>query len=171
MGATLVVLLSAQSCLLPPPAEEVPAVENNPPRVVPSTPNYWTGPKMMSTTCEEYRFKASVTDPDDDDALEFRVFLDYHRLDHPFGVPATVFNPDENLPLEFTVNPQEFPRISGQVVTDKPHMVELLVADRPFYNDDTAPSGRAVEPDGLTASFVWTVQLTHDEDQACVELQ
>tara|TARA_Y100001934_G_scaffold106779_1_gene131229 strand:+ start:181 stop:732 length:552 start_codon:yes stop_codon:yes gene_type:complete len=165
--------LPAAGCLLPPPVDEASELVNLAPRIVPEslTPDPTEGPKVMSTACESYPFFARITDPDRNDTLYWRVFLDYHRDDAPVLTEVQVLTPDPNSLvsvdlIQFNVSPNDELLVGGGRLNE-PHMVELLVSDRPFNEAPIEPEGRVIQAEeGLTDSFIWTVEIT-DEPRPC----
>lgn len=164
--ATVLLLLHI-GCLLPPAGEEIPPTDNLPPRVLLESlfPDPTDGPVAMSRQCPSYQFFARLSDPDPQDTLYWRVFVDYHRDGQALQRLVTPVGPADRgqTPVIFFVDPLD-PRLSPPAGGSTVHMVELLVADRPFRDDLSIPLARSVEEDGLLGSFIWTVDL---EDTAC----
>ncbi len=143
-------------------------VQNQPPRILPASlnPPPEEGWRRMSINCTTpYIFLASVSDPDADDTVYWRVFIDYHRDENDRLPPVGELLPNAADPraervLSFPVMATD-PNFGSRL--GEPHAVELWVADRPFYTDGRSPLGRAVQGDGvdqgLTDSFVWAVGL------------
>ncbi|MEK7704787.1 MAG: hypothetical protein AAB426_07485 [Myxococcota bacterium] len=164
-------LVGASACLLPPPITELPAEQNQPPRIEPTSLRWdpTDGPRTMSTHCASYRFYALVSDPDAEDTLYWRVFVDYHRDRNPLETEEHVLDPQAgDRSLSFSVDPQgdtRFGVAEGRLA--QAHTVELFVADRPFYQDERPPLARAVEDGGEVDSFIWTVELSDAVDLDC----
>ncbi|MBI5509240.1 MAG: hypothetical protein HY903_10855 [Deltaproteobacteria bacterium] len=174
MSAKWLIFLVLPACLLPPAVDEVATPVNQPPRIDPVTlsPSPAMGPIFMSIDCNAYRFYATITDPDPDDTIYWRVFLDYHRDRRRLFTEVKSLAPDpgqtnEGRSLLFTVYPNDERFKDGDLTYTEPHTVELLVADRGFF-DGPEPQARTVDPDGLIASFVWPVQLGTTADPGCV---
>lgn len=159
MVCSAMVFLEA-GCLLPPPVEEAEKVQNQPPRIEPDSlaPHPTDGPTELWTECENaYQFFATVTDPDVGDVIYWRRFIDYHQQR-----PATltqVGSIQKTTPggvIQFDIDAKDPLFDAGAPV--ETHIVELMISDRPFY-EDTAhrPYGRAVEEGGLTDSFAWPI--------------
>lgn len=171
MLKAVVVLTFSSGCILPPPIEEVAVPVNNPPRILPDqlSPVPTDGPAFLSVNCDSVHFFAALSDPDGD-VLYWRVFINYHSYPQP--VRVDIEQPDVNQPtrrrsIQFQIDPSD--ARFGTDPIGRPHMVELLVADQPFYEDERPPVARAVTEDeygepGLTDSFIWTVGL---EDTPC----
>lgn len=164
--------LVCSACLLPPPVIELPAEQNHPPRIEPTSLRWdpTDGPRQMSTHCPGYRFYALVSDPDESDTLYWRVFVDYHRDRTPLESEVHFLDPQPgDRSLSFSVDPQSDTRFGvAEGRLTQAHTVELLVADRPFHTaDDRLPLARAVEDDGEIDSFIWTVELLDTIDPDC----
>ena len=156
-------------CLMPPDTDELSPVENRPPRILHEKLSPWPsdGPMIQSLTCERYLFSATVTDPDQGDRLYWRIFLDYYRDPRPEEAEGGEASLEAGtVTLEFYVNPNDSHFSS---LLTEPHLVELLVADRPFFEDSRFPRGRALPDDALTASAQWTIRLTQVADQETVK--
>ena len=173
LGPAMVVMGGLMGCLLPPPIGQAPDEYNLPPQIIPDslTPAPTEGPKLMSIHCSGYPFFARISDPDQNDTLYWRVFLDYHRDENPILSEVQVLPPGPNRLvdadlIQFTISPNNELFIGGGRM-DEAHQVELLVSDRPFESQPIAPEGRGlVDESGLWDSFVWTVELT-DEARSC----
>ena len=173
LGPAMVVKGGLQGCLLPPPIGPAPDEYNLPPQIIPDslTPAPTEGPKLMSIHCSGYPFFARISDPDQNDTLYWRVFLDYHRDENPILSEVQVLPPGPNrlvdaALIQFTISPNNELFIGGGRM-DEAHQVELLVSDRPFESQPIAPEGRVlVDESGLWDAFVWTVELT-DEARSC----
>ncbi|MBI3179056.1 MAG: hypothetical protein HYZ27_05305 [Deltaproteobacteria bacterium] len=157
------------ACVLPPPNEEGVPVQHQPPRILPASLNPppeegWRNISIQCTT--PYIFLASVSDPDADDTVYWRVFVDYQRVENdrlpPIGeLPPNAADPRAERVLSFPIMSTD-PNFGARLA--EPHTVELWVADRRFHTDGRSPLGRAVQGEGadagLTDSFVWAVGLT-----------
>jgi len=168
----LFLLLASSACLLPPPITELPTEDNLPPRIEPTSLRWdpTAGPRPMSTRCPTYRFYALVSDPDENDTIYWRVFVDYHRDPNPLdSSDVHVLDPQPGeRPLTFSVDPTTDDRFGvAEGRMNEPHTVELLVADRPFFADERPPLARAVEGSGEIDSFIWTVELSDVDDPDC----
>lgn len=148
-------------CLLPPPIEEVAQPDNQAPRIIPDSLSPWPveGPTQLSVECDRYAFSATLTDPDLSDALYWRVFVDYKHDPNPGDAEEgkEITPREERFPIQFTISPEDT-RFGSTLET--PHLIELLVSDRPFFKDERPLRGRAVPADALTDSVIWTVILT-----------
>ena len=151
-------LVALGGCLMPPPIEEVSPPDNQPPRILKASLSPPTGKAdVLDQSCAPYSYKADVADPDIDDKLYWRVFLDYYRDNKPGEAKSGAVTPrGESAPIGFTVDPNDS-RFKN--LLSEPHFVELLVSDRPFFDDDRFPLGRAVPDDAVTDVVVWTVVL------------
>ncbi len=171
MGLLSVSLLPG--CLMPPGGDELPAIVNQPPRIIPGSldPGPQLGPKVISTRCDAgYSFVAQLTDPDED-TLFWRVFIDYYRDPRPYdSSEVQVLSPRPNdpiRPIRFSIDPKD-PRFGEPPLFSVPHKVELLVSDRPFIEDlERQHAARTPQADGEVDSFVWAIELTDREDQQC----
>jgi hypothetical protein len=162
-------LMTESGCLMPPATEEVSPPSNQPPRIVPDSLAPWpaNGPVHMSTLCTAYDFRAIISDPDPDDKIYWRVFVDYYRDARPEEASTITSSSvaGESLTAAFSISPNDT-RLGG--LQSEPHLIELLVSDRPFYNDGRWQPGRAVPAEALTDSVTWTVVLTSD-DSSCAQ--
>ena len=150
-------LCALSACLIPPPGDELPPIENRPPRIITTSlsPGLSTGPVSINSACPD-EFAAAVTDTEGD-VLFWRVFLDYHRnlpgARSPAVTSIALDLPDQAVEVRFPVDGTEF-------ALGNPHTVELIVADRAFSEDREDPEGRVlVDENGFTDSFIWTVVL------------
>ncbi len=174
----LSILLLLTACVMPPPVEELPELQNSPPRILPNslTPQSTSGFKRVSIRCPDVEFYASLTDPDVGDTLYWRVFLDYFADPYPLDTEVRPISPDPrgkqvSHPIFFTIDPSD-ERFDVHSRLGEPHLVELLVADRPFYDNDREPLARTAGEEnedgeieeGEVDSFVWTLMLT---DEPC----
>jgi hypothetical protein len=178
MACRALALVALTGCILPPPIEEGSDVENQPPRILVETlsPPPQDLPKRMSVQCAQYRFFANVQDPDPNDTIYYRVFIDYlnnsdaERLDTEVkDKPPDETNPGAARLLTFSVDPTDERFGPESTKFEVSHAVELLISDRPFSTFEQAPVGRVVEEDGLTDSYTWPVQLEADVVEGCVE--
>ena len=166
----VVSMLILPGCLLPPPLEEEVEITNQAPRIVVESliPHPASGPILMNANCSSYSFRASITDPDIGDVLHWRVFLDYHRDTDRLDSNVSKVEVDPNSlssgqPILFTVDPSD-EKFFYDVNTDGVHTVELLVSDRPFYQEAVFPEGRSLTTDdALIDSFVWPVFIESSE--------
>ena len=166
------VLMLMTGCIVPAQRNKDPDFFNNAPRVIPRFPEVTEGPFAMDVDCESYSFLAVVEDPDPDDTVYWRYFLDYHD---DTTSKSTQIRPERDTalqaaPITFPVRPSDFPD-SDPVVESTFHTVELFAADRRFF-DQAEPLGRVVEDDGKTDSFVWPVRLLPSDgfcDQEAVQ--
>ena len=119
---------------------------------------------MLTTGCPPYLFLAQLVDPDVQDTLYWRVFINYNRQD-PENLIATEVHQyvqtDNPTPISFSIDAQD-PSFNNPVGSGIPDQVELLVSDRPFATDTREPVGRSVLDNGLSDAFIWTVYRTND---------
>ena len=173
MTATATLLSGNAGCLVPPPIPDEPVYQNNAPRIDINKldPHPIEGPVQMSANCTSYTFRAQIVDRDFNDTLYWRVFLDYHRdwfqeslVQEVFADPST----QGVQQVSFSVYPSDTRFFQGANALG-PHTVELLLADRPF-NDDNFPPGRDTfsDSDGYIDSFIWPVEIVA-EDLPCEE--
>jgi hypothetical protein len=174
-----VAIQTASGCILPPPISEGSEVHNQPPRILPETlvPPPSSLPKLISTAClTGYTFTATVREPDAEDSTFWRFFIDYKNNEEyqKLGaevteVPPNPAEPDLARVITFIVDPTD-PRfdgvVEGKTPLERPHTVELLVADRDF-RDGRIPMARAVDEEGLTDSAVWSIELDDKFDDNC----
>lgn len=153
--------VASQACLLPPPVDEASPESNRQPTIEPVSPTIDGEPFTLSCT-NNTTFIANLNDPDPNDTLHYRVFLDYYRS-----------APEDLLAIE----PTDVVRVRGQSRTivfevgvgdgpfaERPsetHVVELFVVDRRFDDetpvfDETTVAKNAISP-GLSASYRWTI--------------
>ena len=178
LGWFVGVSLLLSSCLLPPPMQGETYSDNHPPRVLIDSlvPHPTTGPLKLSANCPPHQFHAIVTDPDQGDAIYWRVFIDYHRDDEPLQteVRTLEFDPaqqEQRQSLNFDIDPRDerFDKGGGVNAT---HTVELLISDRPFNNQGVFPVGRSVDAEeGFLDSSVWPVPLEASNDDCPDESQ
>lgn len=161
-AALVCALLPLVACLLPPPVDEAETVPNLPPRIEPDslTPAPTEGVKNMTTLCPPYQFFAELTDPDPDDTLYWRVFLDYNLQQVPNLLATEIRSTMPGVTINFDVDPND-PRFQTSGTFTAVHTVELFIADRPFTNVARQPYARSVETDGLTDSFMWAIDLSN----------
>jgi hypothetical protein len=172
MSRLLAMLLFLPACLLPPQVDEVSAPKNQPPRIEPNalSPTPQSGPVFMSVDCPSYSFYAAISDPDAEDTLYYRIFLDYSRDPRKLFTDVKRIASDngqaDTKAISFKINPNDERFADGDLTYTEPHAVELFVADRPFF-DGPEPEGRVVDADGLVATFVWPIQLAATADPSC----
>ena len=154
------VSLGLPGCLIPPDIDERVPVENQAPRIVHDKirPTNWLGAVPLSLQCPEIRFLARLADPDLNDEIFFKVFINYSTA-QPEETLSGSLTPEEWLygPLRFSINPKDL-RFNNAL--SEPHQVELLIADRAF---DEIGAGRDAGLGGSTDSVIWTTLLTPDE--------
>ena len=127
------------------------------------TPDPTEGPKVMTTKCNAYLFFAQVFDPDPQDTLYWRVFLDYYHQQPGAKLATEIRTAKSGTVISFNVDPND-PAFFTTGTFSEVHVVELFVADRPFDTLPRAPYGRNVEDPGLTDSFVWAIDLSSTAD-------
>ncbi|HET6347200.1 MAG TPA: hypothetical protein VFH51_19865, partial [Myxococcota bacterium] len=113
--------------------------------------------------CTSYPFFAQLTDPDPDDTLYWRVFLDYHHQQVPDRLATEIRTSAPGANITFDVDPTDRRFFPGGKFSQV-HTVELFVSDRPFVNVAQRPYARIVEADGLTDSFVWAIDLNNQDE-------
>lgn len=158
---------SVFACVLPAPIDEAGEGSNRAPRIVLDTvePDPALGPVLMSTQCANaYTFRVSVIEVDKRDTVYWRRFVDYHNRTR-----EEILESEVGMLLPNSAQPSAPRLISFQVSAsdpyfnarfDEPHVIEVLVADRPFI-DESRPIGRDVPPEALTDDFNWTIELTN----------
>ena len=138
-------------CVMPPDAEYVQTPVDLAPRIESPGPAPYLGVVEQALACDRL-YSANITDPDLNDTLYWRWFLDWHR--HPAQTSEiTVVVRDaqtQTVTVSFKVpgNDERF-----DALTTEPHIVELLVADRPFL-----PEPHQDPTPGKVTSMTWTVQ-------------
>lgn len=154
------------ACLLPPPFDESPPVDNLPPKILQGTltPNPIGAPLRLQTGCVRYSFVAAIDEPNLADVVYWRFFIDYFSDPAPHLTPiqkaeTNATNPQAPRLIEFGIDPND-PRFRDE----SPHVIELLISDRPFLTDARPPLGRAAEDDALMDNFQWAVDI---EEGAC----
>lgn len=162
MTATAFLLVvSFSGCVLPAEVENYPD-DNLPPRAEAFNPWPPGGIVRQSKheSCPPKTYHVALSDPDLDDTLTWRTFINYHKDRQQESTTRTVTNDPAGVPISFTVSADDA-RFEG--LEGVPHLIELLVADRPFTEDDRTP-GHTTEPGGQMDSIVWTVVLTQDPE-------
>jgi len=148
-------------CVMPPDAEYVLTPANQPPRITSASPTPYVAIVYQSPACEpiEQLYSVSVRDPDLTDTIYWRAFVDYST--NSTFASGQLDNADQDLPIPFPVRGDDsrFRKAMGV-----PHIVEIIVADRPFADDDRAPRAHALLNGGFTASTIWAVQYS---DTSC----
>jgi hypothetical protein len=146
-------------CVMPPDADYVQPPANQPPRIITSSssPTPYLGVVYQGPDCLplEQTYSVYVTDPDLGDKLYWRAFVDYeHNWPQGFASGA-LDNAGRELNISFAVRGDD---ARFGKLTDVPHMVELMVADRPFFDDDRDPRGHAIPVGALSDTIIWTVR-------------
>lgn len=150
----------AAGCLLPPPVDEADPETNRQPTIAPAFP---LPLEAVTLSCSSPTpFFANLNDPDVNDTLYWRLFIDYYRADADYLESTTVtpLPPDRGNARAVTFSISSTDAIL-QERPDEVHFVELFVADRRF--DDAAGSldndtlARIPISPGLTASYDWTI--------------
>lgn len=169
-------LLGHLGCIMPPPIEQGEESRNHAPRLVPDSPPPFQLPALLSEQCPEYIFRAIAEDPDPGDTLYWRVFIDYANDNNQLDVsdvkelPPDPSDPGFARTITFAVRPLD-PRFDNDPFEnkfDRGHVVELLVADRPFESAAIYPFGRSLTDDeGKTHTLIWAVELTPAELDNC----
>lgn len=163
------VCLGLAGCLLPPPVEEIPAPVNEAPMIEYDnlSPSPADGVQVYSTRCRSYRLFGELTDPNTTDTLYVRVFIDYAIDPRPETTEIIELLPQTGITsrfFEFEIDPLN-ERFRGL----GPHTVELFVADRPFFDDERVPKGRAVPDGALMDTHTWAVELVDVDDSQCTQ--
>ncbi len=143
-------------------------MENHPPRLTTVDPPPTILPARLSVDCPFWPFYAGAADPDAEDSIYWRVFINYATNTPQQKVAAEVrelpgnpLQPGADRSFNFPVETNDIRfSASGDPITTM-HAVEVLIADRPF-DDLREPRARVPEEGGLTDSFVWPVRLTTD---------
>lgn len=163
------------ACVLPPPIEQAPGFANQAPRILVETllPRPSEMPIEMTTDCADgYDFNLSVFDLDDQDSIYWRVFLDFAA--NRFQAEEFNLAEGEVLPssanqgrrqVRFTVDAFDARFFSGTSPFAEPHVVEIIVSDRPF-SDASPLEGRrpdtAAFPEAQIDLFAWSVALSQN---------
>ena len=174
MASRACLLLLMGGCIMPPAIDEGVTLSNQAPRILPEslTPDPANLPKTISVVCEPgYMFLARVRDPDPLDTIYWRTFVDYSQMSlaEKLGsrideeLPSTPPNPEVSRLVTFPVFGSDF---GGDFSV--PHVLDLLVSDRPFTNDEQDRVGRKVEEDGLTDIYTWAIKLIPTSDENCL---
>lgn len=162
MCAALVTTVTfSHGCVLPPEVTSLEDVDNRPPRIVPRSlsPDPLEGPVQLG--CEPRLFFARLEDPDPDDVLYWRVFVNFDRDTDPFAAEVLTTRAfGDSAVISFAVDPAD-ERFVGDV--GEAQTVELFVADREFIDDPVGkPQAHTPAEGALTASFIWPVVLTEE---------
>lgn len=151
---------------LPPPRNRPPRILENlvsPPRSFPA-PTYFTGQNCPPIV----RFEAVVADPDIDDLITARWFVDYDPLNNP-----VVWKEDRIPPSGQEVRTTasallELNTTTGPLSVAGPHLIEVFVSDSQLINRDPQP--REIDPDGgiinpgYVDTYAWYINI---ENQVC----
>jgi hypothetical protein len=148
--------------VLPPPIDEAAPSENRPPTIDPILPTRDTQPVQLKCDGTTTPFLASINDPDVNDTLYYRFFIDYFRLPDADRLATTVTRAPPQRESARTAEADI--SANNAILAERPtdvHVIELLVADRAF--DDGNPNVAETEiarvpiEGGLTASYLWAV--------------
>lgn len=149
-------------CLIPYPIEERPIEINYPPFYVEGT---------ISPTPDEIHefdprvdldgvlFRVALDDPNLNDQLEYRWFIDYNR-DTGAPIQADSLSPGESGAIAYPFQPCLLPRTGGETI----HRIDLFVADRPFLQTPGPPVNQRVADGTGTLALTWFVRL---DDRLC----
>lgn len=164
MLPTIAIAAGLVGCVMPPDAEYILAPANQPPRITAASPAPYFGVVYQGPVCDpiEQRYSVWVLDPDLGDKLYWRSFVDYGSNWPQAFTSGELDNAEtqDNQGLSISVPVRGDDSRFGKLL-NVPHMVEIIVADRPFADDDRAPRGHVTS--GLSASTIWTVQYV-DKD-------
>ena len=170
MPRLLAPLLLLPGCLLPPQVDEVAPAKNQPPRIDPNllSPAPKDGPVFMSTSCPTYHFYATLSDPDIDDILHYRVFLDYNRDPQPMSTtrnargrlsapsavsPASVTRPWAELCMPWTERLMPAAALSWSRAVERTSSLRSVAEATPYETSHTARRGM-IETASRTATEV-----------------
>ena len=150
---------------MPPPVDEADPATNRQPTIDPQQ----VDARPVTLSCNTpTQFFANLNDPDIDDTLYWRFFIDYYRASAD-DLRATDDDVTAIPPRRGAARGVIFGvAATDATIQERPsdvHVVELLVADREFdrpFDEDTANDnsgliGRVAITPGLTASYVWTI--------------
>lgn len=153
-------VLIMPACLVVPAA--VPDLEedtaNRPPRIIDNLayPSPDETVVVLNNNCSSYVFNAYVSDPDHD-ALYYRVFVNYYLVSSPYmegGISAATLDGKGQALLRFYLSNRDnghFLAAANQGYSFD--VVELVVSDRPFLDNDY----RNTVPEGEQDRYVWTI--------------
>lgn len=151
--------LSLGACLLLPTGfSDPPPPANQPPRIL--IDSLQPGPGailVIRPSCTRLAFLAYVDDPDND-ALYWRVFADYQYFPYLVRQGNVLARPQpaESAAIAFELNPANTLSATELVHGVNAHAIELLVADRPFTEDQDF---RTVPADAQIDLYAWTIFL------------
>jgi hypothetical protein len=151
-------------CVMPPDAEYVLTPPNQPPQITLSAPAPYFGIVYQGPECDplEQRYSVWVLDPDVSDKLYWRAFVDYGTN---WPQAFTSGELDNNATAQAIGVPVRGDDSRFGKLIGVPHMIEIVVADRKFADDDRPPRGHAPEDTkGFVVSTIWTVQYV---DKGC----
>ena len=151
------IAVALAGCVMPPDAEYVQTPADQPPRIESASPLPYQGVVVQGPNCADQEYSANLTDPDLGDTLHWQYFIDYWR--HPSqkseGTPVSLNPQTQSAYVSFPVKGNDSRFDAATVGASEPHIVELIVADRPFAADPHAdPAG------GKVTFFTWTVRWT-----------
>lgn len=141
-------------CVMPPDAEYIGTPEDNAPAITDARPPPYLNFVDQATDCNRL-YSANITDPDVNDTVYYRWFVDWHRHQAQVSDVKTVTpaQRDPQTQLAFVSFPVAGNDERFDALTSEPHIVELLVADRPFAPDPHTPP-----TSGKVTSIIWTVR-------------
>jgi hypothetical protein len=155
--------LGLLGCVMPPDADYVQTPPDVAPRIEAAAPAPYLGIVVQSADCGRL-YTANITDPDIADTLYWRWFVDYHRDTSQISDVTKV----ERDPLHQTIAVNFFVPGNDErfgALTTEPHVIELLVADRPFaanpHQDPTSPTP------GRVTWVTWTVRWSTQKPATC----
>lgn len=176
-GLLFGLLLTAQTaCLIPqddPILDPLPPPRNRPPRILENlvspprsfpAPTFFTGQNCPPIV----RFEAIVADPDIDDALTVRWFVDYDPRNNPIVWKEQRIAPSGQEVRTTTSALLELNTATGPLSVEGQHLVEVFVSDGQLINRDpqpleVAPDGGIINP-SYVDTFAWYVNI---ENQVC----
>ncbi len=155
-AGALALVAGPAGCLLPADSDYVPPPANVPPRLVDPSPSPTNGFIDQGPGCPAQDYGAKVVDSDYNETIYWRVFVDYQMRNAQIVDYGEVTNQAPAVPIGPFHTDSNTAWVGGDAV---PHVVELVVSDRPFEPTDQAPLGHATE--GETDSIFWTIRYTY----------
>lgn len=143
----------AGGCLIPPGDT---FFENEPPHIVDAEPSNGTVTVADGKGCTELSFKAVVADPDLDDLIRWRWFVDEAPV-----AENVIFNLEQRAERQTFAGWASVPKdTESPLRAVGAHTVELVVADTDIVGRSAAPRGRSIDggvvPGGVDR-LRWTV--------------
>lgn len=156
----IIIMMTLSACVVFP--ADVPGKaeqpQNRPPRIIEDLtyPSPEETVIILNSNCPVHFFRTYVNDPDRD-TIYYRIFINYHLV-------PTIYSEGLLDPNSFDNNGREQISIylsednNGHFIAAQNQgynfdVVELIVSDRPFSDDDIRVPG----PDGIIDRFTWTI--------------